>query len=48
MEKECEKIDGNDINDPPAVVNTGVSKLRTHVDASCMYLQIQFRSNVAG
>ncbi|KAJ0065863.1 hypothetical protein NL108_000093, partial [Boleophthalmus pectinirostris] len=43
VEKECEQIDSNNntTNDPPAAVNTGLSKLKTNLDASLLTEQEQ-------
>lgn len=36
VEKECERIDGNVINnDPPAIINKAPANLKTEVEASC-------------
>ncbi|XP_070768022.1 sperm-associated antigen 1-like [Enoplosus armatus] len=40
VEKECERIDGNVVNnDPPVVINTGHLKIKTKVDTSLLTQQ---------
>lgn len=43
MEKECERIDGDEVkNDPPVIINKGRTKIKTKVDASCNVFCIMY------